>query len=165
VSEDAFGRALNRAVRRLSEAPGRPRQLATETPLEYEEYQYQIASWEEMSERFRESEIARLENQSDRMRAERDLRLAILPPITVLIAYLAVTDSWWWAPLLVVLVPSLAVQAWLRTREYLLATMALRVLRSRAGIPPASVAEDEAEDDVIAPEPRGYPRRTTGRRD
>jgi hypothetical protein len=148
LSEDAFGRALNKAVRSLTEDPSRPHQLATETPRQYQQWTYQMQSWEEMSERFRESEIARVENQSDRMRAERDLRIAILPPITALIVYLSATDSWWWAVGLL-LVPALAVQAWLRTREYLLATMALRELRRRAGVPPASVAEAEAEE----PEP------------
>jgi hypothetical protein len=150
LSEDAFGRVLNNAVRSLTEDPSRPRHLATETPSEFREWRYQMQSWEEMSERFRESEIARLGNQSDRMGAERDLRIAILPPLTVIIVYLSVTDSWWWA-LGLLLVPALAVQAWLRTREYLLATMALRELRRRAGVPPASVAERDVEAEELGP--------------
>jgi hypothetical protein len=150
-SEDVFGRALTKMVRQSLEAPSSPDELHTETPFQAREFSFLVTRWEEMSERFRESELARLENESDRKRAERDLRIAILPPITALIVYLAVTDSWWWA-LALVIVPALAVQAWLRTSEYLFATMTLRELRRRAGVPPASVTE-AAIEAKMPPEP------------
>lgn len=127
LSEDVFGRALTRV---LEQRPRPPSERERRYPRD-------------MSDAVLGAQIVRLENQADRLRAESDLRVAILPPAVALILYVGFTDHWWWL-LGLLLAPSLAAQAWVRRRDYVVAAGSLWDLRQRVGIPPATSTEAAA---------------------
>jgi hypothetical protein len=61
-----------------------------------------------------------------------------------LLVYLTITDTWWWA-LGFLVVPALAAQAWIRTKEYAVASESLWALRQRAGMTPESTEDLDRE--------------------
>jgi hypothetical protein len=130
LSEDAFGRALNLVVRNTARDVASSRRLARRYPSE-------------MSDSFVQAQIGRLENNADRLRAESDLRVALLPPFIALVIYFGITQGLVWF-LGLLLAPAFAAQAWIRTRDYLVSSDSLFQLRQRVGIPPGSVREAEA---------------------
>jgi hypothetical protein len=128
LSEDLFGRLAKHGIRRWTFTVGLP---------------FRGTYSEDLSEAFLSAQISRLENNADRLDAEADLRIALLPPFIAVVVYLGLTDSGlWFLGLLVA--PALAAQAWIRTRDYVIASQSLFELRQRIGIPPASAAEAES---------------------
>jgi len=132
LSEDLFGRGLNVLVGSLADE----RSFFRVGRRYFREDRYS----EELTDSFLEAQIRRLENSADRLRSESDLRIALLPPMIALIVYMGVVDRAWWF-LALVLAPVFFAQAWVRTRDYLVASRSLFELRQRVGIPPASARE------------------------
>ncbi|MCA1708097.1 MAG: hypothetical protein LC808_34410 [Actinobacteria bacterium] len=95
------------------------------------------SEFDDLSDAFVEAEIVSLENEADRLRAEGDLRTAILPPALALVIYLGNSDSSWWLLGLLV-APSLAAQVWIRARHRLGVLYALSKLRRNIGNAPTS---------------------------
>lgn len=139
LSEDLFKRVLMVAVS-LAPTAGAPVDVGVHE---------NVVLTEEMTESFRETQVVRLENEADRFDAERELRLAILPPALALIIYLAFDErAWWWFGL--VFVAGLSAQVWLRTRDWVVARDSLFSLRRQVGVPPASAAEAEAAESAAS---------------
>lgn len=103
---------------------------------------YGVVHLEGMSQSWIESEIERTQNDADRLRAESGLRIALVVPLAAILGYFVVVDSSWWL-FGAILLPALYVQAYDRTRRYIVASAALFALRQHVGLPPATEAETE----------------------
>jgi hypothetical protein len=161
LSEDVFGRLLRLAIppQQFKRTPGIPPDsligihgliqdpttaiLDRATKSTREEF-------EELTGAVRTAEMGRLENTADRLRAESDLRVAILPPLVVLLAYLSINEHAWWL-LGLCFAAGLGVQAVTRTRDWFIARESLFILRRQAGVPPGSVAEVESREEAEKP--------------
>jgi len=142
LSEDLFRRTLiSRVRRRVS--------FNIDSARAPEARESQVFA--DTSESFRETQVVRLENEADKLSAESDLRLAILPPLVALILFLTINERALWL-LGLVFAAGLGAQVWLRTRDYLIARESLFSLRRDVGIPPASAAEAESRDDAPKPD-------------
>jgi hypothetical protein len=144
LSEDLFKRALKRMAQAAATQGPERRPLLDEN--------FSAEAIDDMSESFREAQVTRLENESDRHNAEGDLRVAILPPLVALIVYLAVDERSLWLVGLI-FTAGLALQVWLRTQDYLIASSSLFAMRRVAGVPPASAEEAKAAEPA-EPTPR-----------
>src|SRR5207248_1606722 len=105
---------------------------------------------DDISQSVLESQVALYENRAGRLESERNLRVAILPPLTAILIYFVIADSWWWL-LAGLLLPAFYVQAFVRTREYFVTYRSLYELRRTLGLPPGSVREASARDDPSRP--------------
>jgi hypothetical protein len=108
--------------------------------------QWERARESDMSDSMIESQVARFDNRANRLAAERDLRVAILPPLTAILIYFIVADNWWWTALALLVLPALYAQSILRVREYVIVSESLYQLRQRVGLPPASSREASARE-------------------
>lgn len=138
LSEDATRQLLRRLVRRF--LPGRMHERI------YLEVGSAEASLEEMTEGFRETQISRIENDVDRTKAELDLRLGILPPLCVVLIFLAIDETPIWLVGFVFIL-ALGAQAAIREADFQIANGSLIALRRQAGVPPSSAEEVRVSDE------------------
>jgi len=135
LSEDVFGRRFIRGFL--------PPSMRAKVSYEVKRNQ---ADFIRLSGSFKESQLARIENDADRFKAERELRVAILPPLLALIVFLTIVEGPLWLVGLL-LAAGMGYQAFRRERDFQIANESLVWLRGVIGVPPSSVAEAQLAED------------------